>query len=47
MTFGTVASMQAVVQSHMMVMTGSRHMSISFQRVSWYLAGSWKPAMTS
>lgn len=46
-SFGIVARTQAVVQSHMMVMTGSRQMAISFHRINWYFAGSWNPAMTS
>lgn len=40
-SLGTVASMQRVVHSHMMVMMGSRHMAISFHRLRLYLAGSW------
>jgi len=40
-TRGTVASTQSVVQSHMMVMMGSRQSAISFQRFRLYLAGSW------
>lgn len=40
-SLGTVASMQSVVQSHMIVMMGRRQRVISFQRVRLYFAGSW------
>lgn len=39
--------MQSEVESHMMVKSGIAPKMSSFQRTSWYLAGSWKPTMTS
>lgn len=39
-SFGMVTRMHKEVQIHMIVMTGTRQISISFQLVFWYLAGS-------
>lgn len=38
---GTIRIMHPVVQSHMIVMTGTSTRSMSFQRRQRYLAGNW------
>jgi hypothetical protein len=45
--FGMVSTMQPVVAIHIVVNTGIKIMIISSHHVLQYLAGSWKPAMTS
>lgn len=45
--FGIDAMTQPEVSNHIRVILGIKQMTISFHRLSWYLAGSWYPAITS